>query len=45
MLTRCVVDTNVFIGVCLGTGASARVIAVCLQGHARPLMGAALLAE
>lgn len=45
MPVRCVVDTNVFIGACLGTGASARVIAACLQGRARPLMGAALLAE
>ena len=45
MLTHCVVDTHVFIGACLGTGASARVIAACLQGQARPLMGAALLAE
>ena len=45
MLTHCVVDTHVFIGACLGAGASARVIAACLQGQARPLMGAALLAE
>jgi predicted nucleic acid-binding protein len=45
MALRCVVDTNVFIGACLGTGAASRVIAVCLGGQALPLMGTALLAE
>ncbi len=40
-----VVDTNVFVGACLGRGASAAVMAACLQGHVRALMGAALLAE
>ena len=40
-----VVDTNVFVGACLGQGASAAVVAACLQGRLRPLMGAALLAE
>lgn len=44
-MRRCVIDTNVFIGACLGTGASARVIAACLRGELLPLMGAALLAE
>ena len=42
---RCVIDTNVFVGACLGTGAAAGVVAACLQGQALPLMGAALLAE
>lgn len=45
MITRCVIDTHVFVGACLGTGAAARVVAACLQGRALPLMGAALLAE
>ena len=40
-----VVDTNVFVGACLGAGASNEVIARCLRGEATPLMGAALLAE
>lgn len=40
-----VVDTNVFVGACLGVGASNAVIAACLQGHHMPLMGTALLAE
>ncbi len=40
-----VVDTSVFIGACLGTGASSSVVASCLQKRNIPLMGAALLAE
>ena len=40
-----VVDTNVFVGACLGQGPSAAVVAACLQGSCQPLMGAALLAE
>jgi len=44
-MVRCVIDTNVFVGACLGTGASAGVIAACLHGRALPLMGTALLAE
>jgi predicted nucleic acid-binding protein len=40
-----VVDTNVFVGACLGTGPSAAVVAACLQGRCTPLMAAALLAE
>jgi len=40
-----VVDTNVFVGACLGTGAANRVVASCLAGEHIPLMGAALLAE
>ncbi|MFN7725673.1 MAG: putative toxin-antitoxin system toxin component, PIN family [Rubrivivax sp.] len=45
MVARCVIDTNVFIGACLGTGAASRVIAACLRGQVQPLMGSALLAE
>ena len=40
-----VVDTNVFIGACLGTGACSRVVAACLRGEHSPLMGAALMFE
>ena len=39
------VDTNVFIGACLGTGASSRLVEACLAQHFQSLMGAALLAE
>ena len=40
-----VVDTNVFVGACLGKGPSSLVIEACLQRRFVPLMGAALLAE
>jgi putative PIN family toxin of toxin-antitoxin system len=40
-----VVDTNVFVGACLGQGPSAAVVAACLQGRTQALMAAALLAE
>ena len=40
-----VVDTNVFVGACLGKGPSSHVIEGCLQGRFSPLMGAALLGE
>lgn len=40
-----VVDTNVFVSACMGQGASAAVVAGCLQGRFLPLMSAALMAE
>lgn len=40
-----VVDTNVFIGACLGAGASNQVVVQCLQGLHTPVMGSALMAE
>ena len=40
-----VVDTNVFVGACLGRGASSRMVEACLAQRFHPLMGAALLAE
>jgi len=40
-----VVDTNVFIGACLGGGASNETVAACLRGDHTPLMGASLLGE
>ncbi len=39
------VDTNVFVGACMGVGASARVIELCLRGQFQPAIGASLLAE
>ena len=45
MPPRCVIDTNVFVGACLGTGAALRVVAACLRGDVLPLMGTALFSE
>lgn len=42
---RVVIDTNIFLGACLGEGAAHHVVAACLRGQCRPLMGAALFAE
>jgi putative PIN family toxin of toxin-antitoxin system len=42
---RIVVDTNIFLGACLGTGSASAVIAACLRGQAVPLMGNALFNE
>ena len=42
---RILVDTNVFVGACLGAGASNAVIAACLRGELVPLMGTALMNE
>ena len=40
-----VLDTNVFVGACLGAGASNAVVAACLRGEHTPLMGTALFTE
>ncbi|MES2993063.1 MAG: putative toxin-antitoxin system toxin component, PIN family [Pseudomonadota bacterium] len=40
-----VVDTNIFVGACIGAGAASRVIEGCLTQRFQPLIGAALLAE
>ena len=40
-----VVDTNVFVGACLGKGPSNAVVEACLTGRFVALVGAALLAE
>ena len=42
---KIVVDTNIFLGACLGTGAAGKVIAACLRKQAIPLMGTALFNE
>lgn len=40
-----VLDTNVFVGACLGTGASNALIGACIAGQHRALMSNALFAE
>jgi putative PIN family toxin of toxin-antitoxin system len=40
-----VIDTNVFVGACMGTGASAKIIELCLTGRLQPAMGSALMLE
>ncbi len=40
-----VVDTNIFIGACLGVGAPNRVIAAALENQFTPVMGVALFSE
>lgn len=45
MKIRIVLDTNIFIGACLGQGAAHKIIAACLRGQLTALMGVALLAE
>lgn len=42
---RVVIDTNIFLGACLGTGAANHTVAACLHGQCIPLMGAALFSE
>lgn len=42
---RIVVDTNVFVGACLGNGSARQVIAACLRGQCTPVMGTALFLE
>ena len=42
---RVVVDTNVFVGACLGQGAANAVVQACLLGRFVPLMGNALFNE
>lgn len=47
MVTKIVVDTNVFVNVLIGREGSAarKVLRRCLQGHYQPLMGNALFNE
>jgi putative PIN family toxin of toxin-antitoxin system len=45
MTFRVVIDTNIFLGACMGQGAAHQVVAACLRGQYQPLMGAALFAE
>jgi len=45
MKFRIVLDTNIFVGACLGQGAAHQVVAMCLRGESVALMGTALLSE
>jgi len=45
MKVRVVLDTNIFIGACLGQGAAHKIVAACLRGQLMALMGVALMAE
>ncbi len=40
-----VVDTNIFIGACIGNGAASKVIETCLTGENAALMGTTLFTE
>ena len=42
---RVVIDTNAFVGACMGVGASNAVVRACLEHRLVPLMGVALLTE
>ena len=42
---RVVIDTNVFVGACIGVGACNAVVRACLLHHCTPLMGTSLFAE
>ena len=42
---RVVIDTHVFVGACMGVGASNAVVRACLEHRLVPLMGVALLTE
>ena len=42
---RIVIDTNVFVGACIGVGASNAVIKACFEHRFTPLVGASLLAD
>jgi putative PIN family toxin of toxin-antitoxin system len=42
---RVVVDTNVFVGACIGRGAASKVIEACIAGEAEPIMSRALYLE
>ena len=42
---RVVIDTNVFVGACIGRGASSEVVEACLERRLLPFISAALLFE
>lgn len=45
MAIRAVIDTNIFVGACLGVGTASKVIRACLDDQFVALMGATLLTE
>jgi uncharacterized protein len=42
---RVVIDTNVFVGACIGRGASSSVIEACIAGNLAPVMSVPLFLE
>lgn len=42
---KIILDTNIFLGACLGQGAANQLVIQCLQGKFQPLMGSALFSE
>ena len=42
---RVVVDTNVFVSACIGSGPSSKVLELCLTGSLEPIIGNALFSE
>jgi putative PIN family toxin of toxin-antitoxin system len=44
-MIRAVLDTSIFVGACLGTGAANRVLALAIDGTVHTVMGAALFSE
>ena len=42
---KIILDTNVFLGACLGNGPSNQLVKRCLQGEFSPIMGTALFNE
>ncbi|MEZ5535204.1 MAG: putative toxin-antitoxin system toxin component, PIN family [Thiolinea sp.] len=42
---KIILDTNIFLGACIGQGDANRLVMQCLQGRYKPLMGGTLLAE
>lgn len=42
---KVILDTNIFLGACIGHGDANRLVMQCLKGQYRPLMGSTLLAE
>jgi uncharacterized protein len=44
-MIRAVLDTNIFVGACLGTGAANRVLVLAIDGAIQAVMSAALFSE
>jgi putative PIN family toxin of toxin-antitoxin system len=44
-MIRAILDTNIFVGACLSTGAANRVLAMVIDGKIRAVMGEALFSE
>lgn len=42
---KVVIDTNIFVGACLGQGSANQVIQACFNGYYQPIIGNALFSE